>query len=133
MYATGDNWEPSKYTNFNKHTALNSLKDNYVNPMHPLAFMGVSNIYKYYNGVLSKKVIKSFLASTEVYSMIKQEKRNPKKRWTPIVSFHYLDLVQMDLIEISTLSAANLNMNYILCVIDCFSRLVQAVIQMRIL
>ena len=122
MYATGDNWEPSKYTNLNKDSALADLKKNYANAMHPLAFMGISNIYKYYNGILSKKVIKSFLVSTEVYSMIKQEKRNPNKQWTPIVSFHYLDLVQMDLIEISSLSNANLNMHYILCVVDCFSR-----------
>ena len=124
MYATGDNWIPSKDIKFDKGSALANLKENYSNSMHPLAFMGVSSIYKYYNGVLSKKQIKSFLASTEVYSMIKQEKRNPQKHWTPIVSFHFLDLVQMDLVEISSISEANLNMQYILCVVDCFSRLI---------
>ena len=32
------------------------------------------------------------LSSIEAYTLMKQEKVNPKKIWTPIISFHYLDL-----------------------------------------
>lgn len=126
MYGVGDDWSPSKDFKIDSSSALASLKENYVNPMHPLAFMGISSIYKYYNGALSKQAIKKFLSSTEVYSMIKQEKINPKQIWTPIVSFHFMDLVQVDLIEVSSLSESNSDINFILCVIDCFSRFVQA-------
>ena len=54
--------------------------------------------------------------------MMKQEEKKPKNTWTPIVSFHYLDLVQIDLIDISLLSEHNSKVNHILFVIDCFSR-----------
>ena len=138
MNIVGDDWVPSANFKISKDEAIKHLKSNYTNSAHPLAFMGVDKIYKFYNGVLSKNYIQSFLASEEVYSLIKQEKTNPQKKWTPVISFHYLDLgninfmisfiahdfiVQADLIDISSLSEANLGIKYLLCVIDCFSRL----------
>ena len=102
--------------------ALKNLQSNYRNPLNPIAFAGVDNIYRHYNGILSKPLIRKFLESTEIYSMMKQEKKKPKNTWTPIVSFHYLDLVQIDLIDISLLSEHNSKVNHILSVIDCFSR-----------
>lgn len=92
MTNVADEWIPSKSFSISRDDAFNHLKENYTSPSHPLGFMGIDNIYRFYNGVLSKERIKHFLASTEVYSLIKQEKINPKKIWTPIISFHYLDL-----------------------------------------
>ena len=102
--------------------AFDDLVTNYKKPSHPIGFMGIENIYRYYNGSLTRNVIKKYLSSTEVYSMIKQEKKNPRKLWTPIVSFHYLDLVQIDLVDVSCLSDFNSGVNYLLFAIDCFTR-----------
>ena len=63
-----------------KEECLIELKENYNNPSHPLAFSGISNIYNYFNGVLSVKDIENFLASNEGYTIhreYKNLKRNP--------------------------------------------------------
>ena len=92
MNNIGDDWSPSSDFYMNKKEAELHLKSNYSNPAHPLAFIGIDKIYKFYNGLLSKQSIKQVLSSKEVYSLIKQEKSNPRNIWTPIISFHYLDL-----------------------------------------
>jgi len=92
MIGVGDKWVPLESVKINEKDAARDLELNYQNPAHPLAFMGIDKIYKYYNGKLSKSHIKLFLSSVEVYSLMKQEKTNLKKIWTPVISFHYLDL-----------------------------------------
>lgn len=90
--AVGDNWYPLDAFPLDKKEAAQHLSSNYRNPAHPIAFMGIDKIYKYYNGKLSKRYIMNKLSSIEAYTLMKQEKVNPKKIWTPIISFHYLDL-----------------------------------------
>ena len=87
-----DEWVSTDSIKISRRDAKSDLTSNYKNPSHPLAFMGIDKIYRYYNGILGKREIKQFLASVEAYSLMKQEKVNPQRIWTPIVSFHYLDL-----------------------------------------
>ena len=46
--------------------AFKNLKSNYRNPLNPIAFAGIDNIYRHYNGILSKPLIRKFLESTEI-------------------------------------------------------------------
>ena len=117
-----DLWVHSQDFNLNKNEAKTHLINNYKNINHPIAFMGVNKIYKYYNGLLPIKEIKDFLSTLEGYTLLKQTRINKKNKVTPIFSFHYLDLVQADLIEVSSISKLNHDTNFILCVIDVFSR-----------
>ena len=92
MVQIGNNWSRSKDFSMSSEEALNDLNSNYHNPAHPIAFMGIDKIFKFYNGALSKRKIQEVLHSQEEYSLMKQEKKNLSKLWTPIISFHYLDL-----------------------------------------
>ena len=55
------------------------LRENYENINHELYFKGISYIYKYYQGKLSKKEIEKFLSSNYTYGIYRQPKK-PKKR-----------------------------------------------------
>lgn len=118
----GDEWTPASETSMSYNEAMKDLKENYRLPGHPISFMGITSIYRFYNGVLTKKQIKNFLHSTEIYSLTKEEKKNPSKKWTPIVSFHYLDLIQVDLVDVSRIADDNMNIHFLLCAIDVFTR-----------
>ena len=54
---------------------LQHLKENYENINHELYFSGISKIFQYYKGRLSKKSIEKFLSSNYTYSIY----RSPKK------------------------------------------------------
>ena len=118
--ATGHRLKKKMYTS---ESALQDLKDKYKNPLHPISFLGVEKIYKFYNGVLHKNKIRRYLNSTEVSTIMRLQPRNRPKIFAPIISFHHLDLVQMDLIDVSRLSSENDGYNFLFCVIDVFSRL----------
>lgn len=103
--------------------AEDHLRNNYTTPHHPIAFLGIDKVYRYYNGKISKESIKKILQNTEIYSLMKQEKTNPMKLFTPIISYYHLDLVQADLIEVGSLSSYNDDIKYLLCIIDVFTRI----------
>ena len=116
------NWTPAEKKMHTSESALQDLKDKYKNPLHPISFLGVEKIYKFYNGILQKNKIRKYLNSTEVSTIMRLQPRNRPKIFTPIISFHHLDLVQMDLIDVSRLSSENDGHNFLFCVIDVFSR-----------
>ena len=90
--SVGNNWTRSLKFTMTNEEALNHLLTNYSNPSHPISFMGIGQIFNYYNGNLSKRRIRNILSNQESYTLMKQEKKNPRKLWTPVISFHYLDL-----------------------------------------
>jgi len=103
----------------NKDECISHLKENYTNPAHPIAFSGVTNIYKYYKGFLKPKEIEKLLASFDTYTLKREYKnliRNPNFSHFKRYQF------QVDLIDIQKLSKYNDNYKYILSVIDTFSR-----------
>ena len=102
-----------------KEECLIELKENYNNPSHPLAFSGISNIYNYFNGVLSVKDIENFLASNEGYTIhreYKNLKRNPSFARFKRYQF------QIDLVDIRHLKEYNDGVSYLFNAIDSFSR-----------
>lgn len=109
------NTENSEFVN----DAENDLKQNYKRPGHPIAFAGISQILKYYNGKLSIPKIKEILSGIESYTLHREfhkQKRN--------ISFtHYKRYqFQMDLVEVQHISKFNNNIRYLLNVIDTFTR-----------
>jgi len=103
----------------NKEKCAAHFKENYTNPAHPIAFSGVNNIYKYYNGMLNIKDIEKLLASFENYTL-RREYKNLQRN--PSFSHFKRYQFQIDLIDIQPYARWNDNTRYILSVIDTFTR-----------
>jgi len=102
-----------------KQECVEDFKKNYTNPSHPIGFSGVTNIYKYYKGLLSQKDIQNLLASVESYTLRREYKnlqRNPSFSHFPRYQF------QVDLIDIQQLARWNDNVRFLLAVVDTFTR-----------
>lgn len=102
-----------------KDDCLNDLKTNYLNPSSSIAYSGLNNIYRHYNGVLSYNEIRDFLGSIESYTLhreYKNLKRNPN-----FSHFRRFQL-QIDLIDFRNHAEWNDGVSYILSAIDTFSR-----------
>ena len=99
---------------------LNSLYKNFLNPG---SFSGVSKFYnfvktKYPN--VSRKEVQKFLETSDPYTLHKQKKRVKKFRRIYIKSWMYQ--FSGDLVEMRNYSQYNHGYNYILNVINCFSK-----------
>ena len=70
---------------------------------------------------MKQSEIKNFLSTTESYTLTKDVKE--KRAFNSTISWHKGDLVQADLIDVSRLSEFNANYRYILCTIDCYSKM----------
>lgn len=106
-------------TEIGKDECLNDLKSNYLNPSSPISYSGLNNIYRHYKGVLSYDEIRRFLGSIESYTLHREYKN---LRRNPSFSHFRRFQFQADLIDIRKLSEWNDGVNYILSVIDTFSR-----------
>ncbi|MDP2795194.1 MAG: DDE-type integrase/transposase/recombinase [Sulfurisoma sp.] len=102
-----------------KEGCIKDFKKIYKNPSHPIAFSGVTNIYKYYKGLLKKNDIEKLLASVDSYTLRKEYKN---LRRNPSYSHFKRYQFQIDLIDIQQLSRWNDNFKYILSCIDTFTR-----------
>jgi hypothetical protein len=103
----------------NKDECINHFNLNYTNPSHPIAFSGVNNIYKYYEGVLKVKEIENLLASVESYTL-RREYKNLRRN--PSFSHFKRYQFQADLIDIQKFARWNDGVKYIFAVIDTFTR-----------
>ena len=102
-----------------KQQSLNDLRVNYIKPGHPIAFGGIQNIYKYYNGSLTIKDIQNVLKNFETYTLNKEAHESGRN---PSFSHFKGHQWQMDLVDIQALSKYNDGNRYILTVIDTFTR-----------
>lgn len=102
-----------------KEDCFNHFKENYNKPGHELFASGVSNVHRYYQGLLSKADVKSLLASVESYSLHREFKRASRN---PSYTHFKRYQVQIDLIDIQGLSRWNDGFKYLLAAIDTFTR-----------
>lgn len=72
-------------------------------------------------GAYSTK-IKRYLNANKTYSLHKQRRKKFKRR--RIITHYPLQIIQMDLIDVRNISRFNYGWNYILNVVDCFSKFV---------
>ena len=70
-------------------------------------------------GAFSSKILK-YLNANETYSLHKQQRKKIKRR--RIITSYPGQIMQMDLVEMRSIAKSNKNYNYILNVIDCFSK-----------
>ena len=106
-----------------KEEALSDLRNQYNNPGSPLAFLGISAIKKFYGKALTRKDIENFLATSRSYTLHRHFKR---PIFNPFFIRQLRQQFQVDLIEIRKIAKHNNNYNYILLVIDVFSRKIWA-------
>ena len=79
----------------------NDIKNNYKNPGHPIAFAGINNIYKYYNGQISLPRIKQLLAGIESYTLHREFHKGERN---PSFSHFKRYQFQMDLVDVQEFS-----------------------------
>ena len=97
----------------------NNIRNKWISGKHPISFTGINNIKKYFPEV-PVSIIKDALAGIDTYTLFRSEKkpryRNPYYVWNKRAEF------QMDLIDWQKYAKFNDGVNYLLCVIDIFSR-----------
>ena len=96
------------------------LQKNLNNPSSPVSFLGVNKLYKFYDGSLTKKEIKSILSSKESYTLLRQKRKSKKYNYT--ISHCKRDTVQSDLVFVTSLAQFNRNVAYLLTVIDTYTK-----------
>jgi hypothetical protein len=100
----------------NKEECLNDLKISYNTVGHPIAFSGLQNIYKHYQGILD---IKNTLSEVENYTLHKEFHKGQRN---PSYSHFKRYRFEMDLVDVQSLSQYNDGVNYLLTCIDTFTR-----------
>jgi len=96
------------------------MQDLYYNPNTQLT--SIRNLYNAVkqNGVKYKEV-RNFIQSQESNQLFKKQKRI--KNYFPIAAKHKFEILQIDLVDMSDIAAANENYKYLVVCIDVFSRL----------
>jgi hypothetical protein len=95
------------------------LNLNYKTPGYPIAYSGITNIYKFYNKLLSVRKIKNILATIESYTLHKGFRSAQRN---PTYSHFKRYMFQMDLVDMQRFNSFNDGVNYLLTVIDTFTR-----------
>ena len=90
----------------------------YLNPGHPVAFSAPKAVADYFN--ISESRARRILEHTDSYNLHREYKRPPV--YNPFYVHKRREQVQTDLIDISKLAADNDNVNFLLLLIDIFSK-----------
>lgn len=94
------------------------IQRDYVTPGHPTAFAAPATVAKYY-GIRPAKA-REILEHVNAYLMHREFKK--PHQYNPYFIYRKRDLIQADLIEIRELADENNGVNYLLLLIDCFTR-----------
>lgn len=95
-----------------------TILDAYTSPGHPIAYSRPAAVAKYF-GITQNKA-KKLLQQLDSYNLHKEYKR--PSTFNPYYARHLFRNCQADLIEMRGLSAHNDGVNYLLLIIDIFSR-----------
>lgn len=99
------------------------LKSIYTNPEAPASFSGPKKLYdqsKKDGQNISLKDVKKWLKSQNVYTLFRETKKPLRNR--EVIVEGYLSHLETDLMDIRQYSKHNNNFNYVLCLLDTFSR-----------
>lgn len=97
----------------------------YYDTSHPASFSGVENLWKAVSPAVSKKDVRTWLQSQDTYTLHKPLRRRfPRNKY---LVDNIDDLWQADLNDVRHIKKQNDGMNYILTVIDVFSKYAWAV------
>lgn len=101
----------------------NLLKSIYYDVSNPSSFGSVDKLYraaKAINSNIKLNDVESFLSGELAYTLHKNVVRKFKRN--PVIASHFRDLAQADLIDVSRYAKENENNNFILTVIDVFTK-----------
>ena len=99
---------------------LLEINEIYYDPAHPAGFGSINKLVKAMKGKMSKNDIKKWLQAQEPYTLHKPVHRKfPRNKY---ILSNLNELWQADLSDMRTYSKYNNGYNYILCVIDVFSK-----------
>lgn len=92
----------------------------YYNTSHPAGYSSIDKLTKAMRGKMSKEDVKKWLQSQETYTVHKPVQRKfPRNKY---ILSNINELWQADLSDMRSYSKYNNGFNYILCVIDVFSK-----------
>jgi transposase InsO family protein len=94
------------------------IQSNYTTPPNPIAFSGINRVQDYYR--ISEDKARDALSKVDSYTLHREYKK-PRHR-NPYYIYRRRQQVQADLIDFRSYKQFNNGHQYILCVIDCFSR-----------
>lgn len=107
----------------------NSLAQIYYNPEHPAGYSGATSLINSAKVNISENAVKEWLQTQDTYTLHKPvRKRFPRNRY---VVFTINELWQCDLNDMRGLTKYNNGYNYILTVIDVFSKIAYARVMKR--
>ena len=98
---------------------LHHLQENYLNIKSRIAFSGVTNLYRFYGGLLSHKKFKNYLKTIDSYTL---HKKSRVLNYNPSYSRYRRQQFQLDLVDTPKLAAMNDDFKYLLMSIDTLSR-----------
>lgn len=99
---------------------LEHINNIYYNPSHPAGYSSIEKLTKAMKGKMAKGDVKQWLQSQETYTLHRPvRKRIPRNKY---ILSNFNELWQADLSDMRTYSKYNNGFNYILCVIDVFSK-----------
>lgn len=99
----------------------------YTSPGHPIAYAGLTKIYKHFKGRLSKSFIQNALNHIDAYTLHREYKR--PKVFNPYYAYIRRKNFQADLISMLELKQDNDGYGYLNLIIDIFTRKVWIVPQ----
>ena len=102
-------------------SAWRTLNRFYTTPGSAIAFRSAYKIYKHFDGVLPLKKIKEFLHSQIVFTLHTVKPKRARS-FAPIKVYARRELLECDLVEVSSISKFNDNVNQLLVVVDAFSK-----------
>ena len=96
------------------------LKENYGNIYSPISYLGANKLYHFYNKIIPVKTIRKFLSTNESFTLMSEERKSKIFDETWAIRPH--DVYQFDLVDVTEMSSSNDDVKYLVCAIDCFSR-----------
>ena len=103
-------------------TAWTALNNFYSTPGSAIAFRSAYKIYKHFDGVLPLKKIQEFLHGQNVFTL-HTEKPKRARSFAPVKVYSKRSLLELDLVDVQNLARFNDGVNYLLVIVDAFSKL----------
>lgn len=103
-----------------KEQCYDHLVQNYGNIYSPVSYLGVNKLYHFYNKLVPINLIKKYLSTNESYTLMSEERKS--KIFDETWAIRPNDVYQFDLVDVTEMSPQNDGVKYLVCAIDCFSR-----------
>lgn len=102
-----------------KEELLDYLKTNYFKKGHPLYYSGLNKINFIFDRSLSTEDIENFLQRQRSHTVFRNTR---KSAINPVYKYFKRQNFQIDLLEIRNISKENKSFNYLLTIIDSYTK-----------